>query len=178
MTGSSPLAIDVAPAGYRTACRGRPSDPRARASGRGGGSTTRGEMGSMDSHDGAAVEDGTEGRDAPLTDAQVEMLRAELERLERRLARSERTAAAAAKPVTLDQTSVGRLSRIDAIANQGMTVGLRARDEGRRAQVAAALSRMDEGTYGSCGGCGAGIPFERLMVFPEATTCARCAEGG
>jgi DnaK suppressor protein len=106
--------------------------------------------------------------------AQLAELREELLRAARRLERSERTSRQAAKPVALDQSSVGRLSRIDAIQNQKMTLGLQERDEARRAQIADALRRMEEGSYGACGACGAAIPYERLLVFPEAVTCAAC----
>lgn len=113
-----------------------------------------------------------------LTAVQREELREELLRAQRRLERSERTSRQAARPVALDQSSVGRLSRIDAIQNQKMTLGLQERDEARRAQVADALRRMDEGTYGRCGACGTAIPYERLFVFPEAVTCAECGGRG
>lgn len=43
----------------------------------------------------------------------------------------------------------------------------------QRAQVVAALQRLDEGTYGSCVDCGKPIPPVRLEVRPEA---ARCVE--
>ena len=113
-----------------------------------------------------------------LTADQFQELREELLRASRRLERSERTSRQAAKPVALDQSSVGRLSRIDAIQNQSMTLGLQARDEARRAQIDDALGRMEEGSYGRCGACGIPNPFARLLVFPEAVTCAECAAGG
>lgn len=109
-----------------------------------------------------------------LTAEQLAELRGELERARTRLARSRRTTREAAKPVALDQTAVGRVSRIDAIQNQSMTRGLQERDDSRAAQVDAALARMDAGTYGRCSGCGGAIPFERLLVFPEAQVCASC----
>ena len=43
----------------------------------------------------------------------------------------------------------------------------------QRAQVAAALQRLDDGTYGTCVDCGKPIPDARLEVRPEA---ARCVE--
>lgn len=46
----------------------------------------------------------------------------------------------------------------------------------RRAQFEHALSRLDEGTYGWCEGCGAAIPVERLEIFPSATTCVGCKQ--
>lgn len=105
---------------------------------------------------------------------QMVELRAELERARTRLARSRRTTRDAARPVALDQTAVGRVSRIDAIQNQSMTRGLQERDQARAAQIDEALRRMDAGTYGRCAGCGQPIPYERLLVFPEAQACAGC----
>ena len=109
---------------------------------------------------------------------QLVELRAELERARARLARSRRTSRDAAKPVALDQTAVGRVSRIDAIQNQSMTRGLQERDQARAAQIDEALRRMDAGTYGRCAGCGSAIPYERLLVFPEAQACGSCGGGG
>ena len=43
----------------------------------------------------------------------------------------------------------------------------------QRAQVEAALARLDDGTYGVCVDCGRQIPQARLEVRPEA---ARCVE--
>ena len=43
----------------------------------------------------------------------------------------------------------------------------------QRAQVSAALQRLDEGSYGTCVDCGKQIPAARLEVRPEA---ARCVE--
>lgn len=39
-----------------------------------------------------------------------------------------------------------------------------------------ALSRMDDGTYGTCVVCGATIPDERLEARPLSVRCVRCAE--
>ncbi len=41
----------------------------------------------------------------------------------------------------------------------------------QRAQVAAALARLDDGTYGVCVDCGKPIPEARLAVRPEAARC-------
>ena len=41
----------------------------------------------------------------------------------------------------------------------------------QRAQVVAALARLDDGTYGTCVDCGQAIPEARLEVRPEAARC-------
>ena len=41
-------------------------------------------------------------------------------------------------------------------------------------QVDAALSRIDEGTYGCCEGCGEAIASERLEALPFAPLCIGC----
>jgi len=42
------------------------------------------------------------------------------------------------------------------------------------AQIDAALKRIDEGTYGTCTGCGREIPSERLDASPWAALCIDC----
>jgi DnaK suppressor protein len=41
-------------------------------------------------------------------------------------------------------------------------------------EVAHALRRMAQGTYGLCERCGTAIPAERLEVLPHARFCAPC----
>jgi RNA polymerase-binding transcription factor DksA len=38
-----------------------------------------------------------------------------------------------------------------------------------------ALTRMDDGTYGTCVDCGEIIPVERLEIRPLSVRCVRCA---
>ena len=113
-------------------------------------------------------------RDAPLSPEQIRELREELERELTRLERSMKRTSEAAKPVELDQTSVGRLSRMDALQNQHLTAGLHERGQVRHLALVTALERIEKGAYGRCTACGRSIPFGRLLVLPEATTCAGC----
>jgi len=46
----------------------------------------------------------------------------------------------------------------------------------RRADVIAALRKLDEGTYGKCESCGKEIPPERLEAVPAATLCVSCKQ--
>lgn len=109
-----------------------------------------------------------------LTPEQVEELRQELERERARLERTMPSTQEAAKPVQLDQTAVGRLSRMDALANQHLTQDLAAREESRHTGIVLALERVANGTYGTCERCGGTIPYGRLLVMPEARTCVAC----
>ena len=111
---------------------------------------------------------------SPLTPAQMEQVREELVRAKEKLERSLNSTRSAARPVALDQTAVGRLSRVDALQNQGLTKELKEREQARYAQIQEALRRIGEGTHGLCTGCGRPIRFERLMVFPETLACADC----
>lgn len=111
---------------------------------------------------------------ATLSDLQRAELRIELERQLQRLERSMKFTDLAARPVELDQSAVGRLSRMDSLQNQIMSQGLKERETGRLAQLMEALRRCEVGTYGVCTSCGGGIPYERLLVFPEAPECTGC----
>lgn len=110
-----------------------------------------------------------------LTQSQIAELAAELDRVVKKLERSMRTTEEAMRPVELDQTAVGRLSRIDSLQNQGLTRNLQEREQAKLGQVATAFQRMEDGTYGVCVECSGPIPFERLQVFPETPTCTSCS---
>jgi DnaK suppressor protein len=111
---------------------------------------------------------------AHLTVQQRTELEAELRRQLQRLERSMELSHEAARTVELDQTAVGRLSRMDSLQNQGLTRSLQERERLKLAQLQEALQRLELGTYGICTECSAEIPFGRLLVFPEAPDCATC----
>ena len=83
---------------------------------------------------------------------------------------------ASAKPVTLDQTSVGRLSRMDAMQGQAMAQATQARRAAVLRGVQAALVRLDNDEYGLCLECDEPINPKRLEIDPVAEFCIRCAE--
>lgn len=77
--------------------------------------------------------------------------------------------------VILDQTSVGRLSRMDAMQQQAMAKATR---QNRTAEIQAiknALLRLEEDEYGYCEDCGEDIPTKRLELNPTAIRCVGCA---
>lgn len=97
--------------------------------------------------------------------------RAELEALREASAESR-------KVVTLDQQSVGRLSRMDALQGQAMAQAAEQRRMTEIARIDAALKRLDAGTYGECLRCGEEIESKRLAADPAATLCLDCARSG
>ncbi len=111
-----------------------------------------------------------------LTEAQIAEFRDELERQLAKLEKSMTVTDEALKIVELDQGAVGRLSRMDSLQNQSMAKGLRERESVRLALIQGALRRLDAGTYGICTECGDPVAAERLFVFPESGTCARCGD--
>ncbi len=112
---------------------------------------------------------------SPLSKDRLAELRAELEGQLVRLLRSIDASEAALEPVELDQSRVGRLSRMDEIQNQSLTRNLHEREEMRLTLIRNALARMEDGNYGACEACGSAIPYDRLLVFPEAPECGCCS---
>ena len=104
-----------------------------------------------------------------------------LERFEKQLKamEAELDAALAGKadataPVALD-TSIGRLSRMDAIQSQQMALGLKTRQQQSLMRVRNALKMIRNGTYGQCRRCKGPIAIERLAAQPDAVVCVNCA---
>lgn len=81
-------------------------------------------------------------------------------------------------PVTLDQDSVGRLSRIDAMQIQAMALAQARRRKAERGAIDEALRRIEEGEFGYCLKCGDDIALARLEHSPSVATCIECARQG
>jgi len=81
----------------------------------------------------------------------------------------------ARQPVELDQTSVGRLSRMDALQDQAMALETDRRRKVEIVQIEAALKRIDENSFGECQSCGEDIAAKRLKIDPTAVVCIDCA---
>jgi DnaK suppressor protein len=84
-------------------------------------------------------------------------------------------------PLTLDQSRVGRLSRMDAMQQQAMARAAARLSAMEERRIRTALDRVASGDYGYCMGCEEEIAEGRLRVDPSALTCitcARAADGG
>jgi DnaK suppressor protein len=88
----------------------------------------------------------------------------------------DRLSAEGQKTVELDQTSVGRLSRIDALQRQALAQESRRRRANRRRRIQEALERIERGQFGFCEECDEPIPAKRLEIDWTARLCVRCAK--
>jgi DnaK suppressor protein len=96
---------------------------------------------------------------------------------ERRASTSERVAALAERPELGQAQGFGKrigdgtteaISRLtDISVGQTLEVTLERIDR--------ALAKLDEGTYGTCEGCGEPIPEKRLEAMPDSVHCVECA---
>ncbi len=59
---------------------------------------------------------------------------------------------------------------------QDLAVGQLHRYKQLLEEVEAALRRVEDGSYGVCGGCRNAIPARRLQALPWARYCVSCAE--
>ena len=78
-------------------------------------------------------------------------------------------------PVELDQSRVGRLSRMDALQGQAMNNAIAARRRKKLLAIEAALIRLQEEEFGYCVKCGDEIALKRLELDPTVATCAKCS---
>jgi len=85
------------------------------------------------------------------------------------------TAEGATAIVELDQSKVGRLSRMDAMQAQAMARASAERRDVALRRIAAALKRIDDGEYGWCQKCDEPINPKRLEFDPTVLLCIDCA---
>ena len=82
----------------------------------------------------------------------------------------------AAATVTLDQSMVGRLSRMDALQAQQMAQETTRRRQLQLQKIDNALRRMEAGDYGYCFKCEDEIGAARLNIDPSSTRCIACMD--
>jgi DnaK suppressor protein len=85
------------------------------------------------------------------------------------------TSSEAAQPVELDQSRVGRLSRMDAMQAQAMSLETKRRREIQLTRIDSALQRLEFGEFGDCLRCGEPIDSKRLEFDPSVVLCIDCA---
>ena len=107
--------------------------------------------------------------DEKLIQEKLLAMRAELETLEDQT-RDNR------KPVSLDQQSVGRLSRMDSLQVQAMDQAQQQARRRRIVRINAALERLESGDFGYCVTCDEAIAEKRLDLDPSTPLCIKCAK--
>lgn len=88
----------------------------------------------------------------------------------------EATSKEATQTVVLDQSSVGRLSRMDAMQGQQMALESARRRKQQLLGIEGALQRIAKNDFGYCSTCGETIATARLAIDPTVTRCINCAE--
>ena len=80
----------------------------------------------------------------------------------------------AQKTVELNQQSVGRLSRMDALQSQAMAQEQQRRRDAPKQALQAALRRLSEDEFGYFMECGGEIKEVRLLANPTVLKCMAC----
>lgn len=108
------------------------------------------------------------------SDSFKKQIKLKLQELEDELVQSVQVSQKSAKPVKLDQQSVGRVSRIDAIQQQQLSLNALNRLKRRLEQVRQTLKKIDTDDFGLCRICEEPISEKRLLTRPEHSLCLSC----
>ena len=111
-----------------------------------------------------------------MNDLAVEQIRQQLVQLKQELQAQEKEYEASSSTVELDQTRVGRLTRMDAMQAQQMALESARRRQHKMVKIDGALRRLESGEYGVCFVCGEEISAQRLAAEPTTTRCIECVD--
>jgi DnaK suppressor protein len=111
-----------------------------------------------------------------LNAADKDRVRAALEGLTASLT-EELAALEAGRETVSPDTAIGRLSRLEALNDQGVRNTRIGESRRRLGALRATMSRLDDEDFGECDGCGEDIPLARLELVPESRRCVSCASG-
>lgn len=80
------------------------------------------------------------------------------------------------QPISPDN-AIGRLSRMEAIGEQGVQQMALDAARLRQSELKRAIERMDvDPDFGLCENCDRPIPLARLMLVPESCYCVQCLQ--
>ncbi|GAA0426519.1 TraR/DksA C4-type zinc finger protein [Cocleimonas flava] len=111
-----------------------------------------------------------------MTLTQLNNFKQRLLKLQQGLHELEEEFAQSGETVILDQNSVGRLSRMDAMQSQQMSLEASRRREMQADNIEGGLRRIESGQYGFCFYCEEAIDIKRLDADPTYTRCLKCAD--
>ena len=110
-----------------------------------------------------------------LNDLENQHFKQALLKLQTDLLAVEQSGEEAAQTVNLDQTAIGRVSRMDALQGQAMAKDAQQRRTILLQRIKASLQRIEKGIFGLCLRCGENIHVKRLEFDPTAPLCIDCA---
>jgi len=110
-----------------------------------------------------------------MTTEQLEHFRQQLLSQRDALKASQQQAQHSTEPVELDQSSVGRVSRVDAMQSQSMAIETTRLRQQHLRQITTALALIESGDYGYCERCDNEIDPRRLAIDAAVTRCVSCA---
>lgn len=79
------------------------------------------------------------------------------------------------QPVAPDN-AIGRLTRLEAMNSKSINEKALLTARNRLVKLEQALTMLYNNDFGYCKHCEEPIPFERLLILPEADFCVHCAE--
>ena len=91
------------------------------------------------------------------------------------LMEAEKSGSDEAGTIELDQTRIGRLTRMDAIQSQQMALEAQRRRKILIRRIDAAWQRLESGEFGICTYCEERIESKRLEFDPTTVFCSECA---
>ncbi|WIX32585.1 TraR/DksA family transcriptional regulator [Salinicola sp. JS01] len=109
-------------------------------------------------------------------DIDIDRVRTRLKDLRAELIEQSHESSDSRATVMLDQQSVGRLSRMDALQGQAMAKAEEQRRQQTLLRIDSALMRLDREAFGECIECGEWISAKRLEWDPTVLKCIDCAE--
>jgi DnaK suppressor protein len=102
-------------------------------------------------------------------------LKVKIEAAIRKTADEVRQLEEATQPIS-PENAIGRVSRMDAINNKGVSEAALRSAKRKFTNLKIALEKVDKPEFGICSRCKQPIPAARLMYMPESTRCVRCAD--
>ena len=110
-----------------------------------------------------------------MTEEETEEFRQKLLQLKSELREQEELSQEGKSIVELDQSKMGRLSRLDAMQGQQMAMEEARRRQRQLLKIDGALRRIESDEYGICFICEEEIDVRRLNFDLTSTRCIECA---
>ena len=111
-----------------------------------------------------------------LTKSQIDILKQKLSSSKNELTQLLKLSESSSEIVELDQSKVGRLSRMDAMQQQQMASAGKRAQQLQLSQIIRALQKIESDEYGYCIDCDDVIAFARLQIRPESEGCIICQQ--